>query len=161
MEYSGSKADIGPILFFYLWQPYKNRSHSTKPNIFTPCNLFSPFTGANTPLFQCSMAFIYGKANLLGPGPEDQVFSVRIKGYIQRIVHLKKTEHCFEIARAKCVNWLHFSGGPLFQEHFISIIFLNSAFGCSSSCISSSIFSEVQRSQTLDRSQLKQVRGNC
>ena len=52
MEYWGSIADIGLILFFCSLPPYRNRSHSTKPSI--PLLQYS-----NTP-----MAFTYGIANL-------------------------------------------------------------------------------------------------
>jgi hypothetical protein len=60
IEYSGSKADDGLILFSGPSFPYKTDLIPPKP-VFLPREIFfSHFTGANIPLFQYPIAFDYG-----------------------------------------------------------------------------------------------------
>ena len=47
--------------------------------IFRKIDLIPQTQYSNIPVFQYPMAFIYGKAYYLWPGPEDQIFNVRIK----------------------------------------------------------------------------------
>jgi hypothetical protein len=53
MEYSGLKVDVDLFLFFALCRPYKKQIS------------FHQTQYSNTPIFQYSMAFSYGIANLL------------------------------------------------------------------------------------------------
>jgi len=67
MEFWGPNAEIGLNSFFIgFCQSYKNRFFSIKP-------IISVFHHSNAP-----MACIYGTANLLRPGIEDQVFNIGI-----------------------------------------------------------------------------------
>jgi hypothetical protein len=55
MEYWGSKADDGPILFYGPWRPYEKDLIPTNP-VFLPREIFfSHFTGANIPIFHYSI----------------------------------------------------------------------------------------------------------